>query len=156
MLPRFRDHFGRASVGLALAVALLWALHPLQTESVTYIVQRYESLMGLFYLVAVYGLIRSGDSTRPYFWSALTVAATLLSLGSKEVAVSLPIMILLFDRILLSRSFAETWRRRWAMYLGLLAAWAAFGVCNSAWIRALGRATRYGCRGMSMPAANPP
>ena len=58
LLPRLRDRFGRASVPLALAVALLWAVHPLQTESVTYIVQRYESMMGLFYLVAVYGLIR--------------------------------------------------------------------------------------------------
>ena len=128
LLPRLRDRFGGASTGLALAVALLWAVHPLQTESVTYIVQRYESMMGLFYLTAVYGLIRCGDSTHPYGWGAVTVAATLLSLGSKEVAVSLPIMILLFDRVLLSGSFAEIGRRRWGMYLALLAAWAAFAL----------------------------
>src|SRR5207249_870179 len=34
----------------ALAVALTWMLHPLQTEAVTYVIQRAESLMGLFYL----------------------------------------------------------------------------------------------------------
>ena len=128
LLPRLRDRFGRASAALALAVALLWAVHPLQTESVTYITQRYESMMGLFYLVAIYGVIRCGDSTHPYCWGAVTVAATLLALGSKEVAVSLPIMILLFDRVLLSGSFAEIWRRRWGMYLALLAVWAAFAV----------------------------
>ena len=128
LLPRLCDRFGRASAALALAVALLWAVHPLQTESVTYITQRYESMMGLFYLVAVYGLIRCGDSTHSYRWGAVTVAATLLALGSKEVAVSLPIMILLYDRVLLTVSFAETWRRRWGMYLALLAVWAAFAV----------------------------
>ena len=85
-------------------------------------------MMGLFYLTAVYGLIRCGDSTHPYGWGAVTVAATLLSLGSKEVAVSLPIMILLFDRVLLSGSFAEIGRRRWGMYLALLAAWGAFAL----------------------------
>ncbi len=43
---------------VAAAAALLWALHPLQTESVTYIVQRAESLMGLFYLLTLYCFVR--------------------------------------------------------------------------------------------------
>ena len=72
--------------------------------------------------------MRAGDSITPYCWGAVTVAATLLSLGSKEVAVSLPIVILLFDRVLLSGSFSEIWRRRWGLYLGLLAVWAAFAL----------------------------
>jgi tetratricopeptide (TPR) repeat protein len=143
LLPRFRDRFGRASVPLALAVALLWAVHPLQTESVTYVTQRYESMMGLFYLVAVYGAIRcscsplptgegqgvrAGDSAHPYLWGTVTVVATLLSLGCKEVAVSLPIVILLSDRVLLSKSFSEIGRRRWGLYLALLPVWAAFAL----------------------------
>jgi len=41
-----------SSVWLAFIVALLWMIHPLQTESVTYIIQRGESLMGLCYLLA--------------------------------------------------------------------------------------------------------
>ena len=49
---------------LAFLIALLWTLHPLQTESVTYVVQRAESLMGLFYLLTLYGFIR-GPSLRP-------------------------------------------------------------------------------------------
>ena len=39
-------------------VALLWAVHPLQTEAVTYVIQRAESLMGLFYLLTLYCFIR--------------------------------------------------------------------------------------------------
>jgi tetratricopeptide (TPR) repeat protein len=127
-LPRLPARFGRASVPLALAVALLWAVHPLQTESVTYVVQRYESMMGLFYLVAVYGLIRGSTSTHSYGWGAVAVAATLLALGSKEVAVSLPLMLLLYDRLLLAGSFAEIRHRRWWLYLALLAVWTAFAL----------------------------
>jgi hypothetical protein len=46
---------------VALAVAVLWTLHPLQTESVTYIVQRAESLMGLFFLLTLYWFIRATE-----------------------------------------------------------------------------------------------
>jgi len=50
---------------VALAVALLWTVHPLQTEAVTYIIQRVESLMGLFYLLTLYGFIRAVASEEP-------------------------------------------------------------------------------------------
>jgi len=50
------------STALAFAVALLWTVHPLQTESVTYIIQRAESLMGLFYLLTLYCFIRYVDA----------------------------------------------------------------------------------------------
>jgi hypothetical protein len=53
---------------LAFAVALLWSLHPLQTESVTFVVQRTESLMGLFYLLTLYCFIRGAASSRPRLW----------------------------------------------------------------------------------------
>jgi len=48
---------------IALAAALLWSLHPLQTEAVTYISQRAESQMGLFYLLTVYCFARFAGST---------------------------------------------------------------------------------------------
>jgi hypothetical protein len=63
LLPALRDRFGRAATWLALAGALWWTVHPLQTESVTYIVQRAESLMGLFYLLTLYGVIRGAGSS---------------------------------------------------------------------------------------------
>ncbi len=49
---------------LALAVAVLWVVHPLQTEAVTYISQRAESLMGLFYLLTLYCFVRGAESRR--------------------------------------------------------------------------------------------
>ncbi len=48
---------------LALAVALIWALHPLQTAAVTYIYQRIEALMAFFFLLALYSFCRSVTCT---------------------------------------------------------------------------------------------
>ncbi|MFH1037174.1 MAG: hypothetical protein V1789_00705 [PVC group bacterium] len=54
-----------ASSSLAFATAVVWLVHPLQTESVTYIIQRYESLMGLFCLLTLYRVIRSASASVP-------------------------------------------------------------------------------------------
>jgi Flp pilus assembly protein TadD len=59
LTERLRPRFERAAAPLALVVAVVWMLHPLQTASVTYIVQRGESLMGLFYLLTLYCAIRA-------------------------------------------------------------------------------------------------
>ena len=128
LLPSLGQRFAAAATLLALAVALIWTLHPLDTAAVTYVVQRYESLMGLFYLLALYAAIRCGTSAHPRRWAVAAVAATLLALGCKEVAVSIPLCILLYDRAFLAGSFRAALGRRWGMYVGLASAWAAFVV----------------------------
>src|SRR5439155_11939785 len=62
--PRLRERFATRASDLAVAIAILWAVHPLQTESVTYVIQRMESLMGLFLLLTLYCVIRGHDSPR--------------------------------------------------------------------------------------------
>ena len=64
LTPPLRPRFGASSTALAFLVALLWSVHPLQTQAVTYIVQRIESLMGLFLLLTVYCAIRAGEIFR--------------------------------------------------------------------------------------------
>ncbi len=108
---------------LALAITLLWALHPLQTESVTYIVQRAESLAGLFYLLVLYGLFRGATSGRPKRWFVLAVLACLLGMATKELLVTAPLLVLCYDGIFLSTGFRAALRRRWGFYLGLAATW---------------------------------
>jgi tetratricopeptide (TPR) repeat protein len=127
LLPALRDRFGGASTGLAAAAALIWALHPLQTESVTYIVQRVESLMGLCYLLTLYAVIRGASSERPWPWYAVAIVVCALGMGAKEVMVTAPLVALLYDRAFLSGSFRDTFRRRGALYLGLAATWAVLG-----------------------------
>jgi tetratricopeptide (TPR) repeat protein len=136
---------------LAMAVAVIWIVHPLQTEAVTYISQRAESLMGLFYLLTLYGFVRSTDETgerpgdrqsraksrelrvesghsviRPLassLWSLASICSCLLGMACKEVMVSAPVMVLLYDRTFVAGSLREAWRLRWRYYLGLACTW---------------------------------
>jgi tetratricopeptide (TPR) repeat protein len=124
LLPRGGD-YAEVATPLALVVALLWTLHPLQTQAVTYIVQRYESLMGMFYLMTLYAAIRAMGSPHALRWSILCVTACLLAMGCKEVAVSAPILVLLYDRSFVTGSFREALRLRWRLYGALAACWLA-------------------------------
>ena len=119
---------------LAVFAALFWTLHPLQTEAVTYIVQRAESLMGLFYLLTLYCFIRGicaerADASGPRagrvsgVWFVCAVVTCLLGMGTKEVMVSAPLIVLLYDRTFLAGSFREAWRRRWGLHAALVATW---------------------------------
>jgi tetratricopeptide (TPR) repeat protein len=121
--PALRDRFGRAAEWLALAAALLWLVHPLQTECVTYIIVRTESLMGLFFLLTLCCTIRGATSPRPRGWYVAAVAACLLGMGSKEVMAVAPPLVFLYDRTFLAGSFRRAWRMRWRLHVGLAATW---------------------------------
>ena len=110
---------------IALAVGLLWTLHPLQTEAVTYLIQRAESLMGLLYLLTLYCFMRGADAggAGRTWWHAASVAACLLGMATKEVMVSAPLVVLLYDRAFLAGGFREALRLRWRVYAGLAATW---------------------------------
>jgi tetratricopeptide (TPR) repeat protein len=123
LVPDLRDRFGGSATFLALAVALIWTVHPLQTGSVTYIVQRAESMMGLFYLLTVYCFIRAACSPKAMPWYVLTVLACLLGLASKQVAATAPLAVLLYDRTFLGGSFKQALRKRWGLHLALAATW---------------------------------
>ena len=121
---RLAGRYSQSAAWLAGAAALIWLDHPLQTESVTYIIQRAESLMGLFYLLTLYCGIRGLDSSRPLWWFVAAIGASALGMATKEVMVSAPIMMLLYDRLFVAASFREIARRRWGFYAGIAATWA--------------------------------
>jgi tetratricopeptide (TPR) repeat protein len=115
---------GQDATAIAFFSALIWGLHPLQTESVSYMVQRAESLMGLFFLISLYAVIRGVESEHNSpFWSLLGVSAALLCAGTKEVSVALPLVVLLYDRTFLAGSFSLALHKRRALYVGLAASW---------------------------------
>jgi tetratricopeptide (TPR) repeat protein len=123
LLPRFGGRFANAAPRIALGVSLLWLVHPLLTESVTYVIQRAESMMGLFYLLALYCMVRGAGSQRPVRWYAASIASAALGMGCKPVIVTVPVVAILLDRAYLTESFAEALRRRWGLYAGLCATW---------------------------------
>lgn len=112
---------------VAAVAAALWLLHPLQTESVTYVVQRAESLAGLLYLGALYAFVRGNETGAAKFWPIAAVLLAGLGMATKEHVVTLPILILCYDRIFLSPSVVVALRRNAATYLGLLGTWAVLG-----------------------------
>lgn len=122
-LSALRERFGRAADPLALAAALVWMVHPLQTASVTYIIQRGESLMGLFYLLTFYAVLRAAESSRPKGWYAAAAVACALGMGTKQVMLTAPVAVLLYDRTFLAGTFREALRRRWGLYAAMAASW---------------------------------
>jgi tetratricopeptide (TPR) repeat protein len=114
---------------VGFVIALLWTLHPLQTESVTYIIQRAESLMGMFYLLTLYGFIRGVEAEEAggKVWFLLSIFCCLCGMATKEVMVSAPVIVLLYDRTFVSGSFRAAWRQRSRFYLALAATWILLG-----------------------------
>jgi protein O-mannosyl-transferase len=79
----------------------------------------------LFYLLTLYCFIRAAekDCTRKGLWFRLCLAACLLGMGTKEVMVSAPLIVFLYDRTFLAGSFREAWRRRRGVYAGMALTW---------------------------------
>ncbi len=112
------------SLPLAGAVALVWAVHPLHSGAVTYISQRAEALMGLFFLLTFYCVVRGSASERPWrSWYPAALLACLLSVSSKEVGAAIPVLMVLYDRIYLAESWRGVWRKRGLLHAGLAASW---------------------------------
>lgn len=110
---------------VALAIALLWGLHPLASEAVDYLTQRTESLMALLYLATMYCAVRAADTPRrSHVWTAAAIAACALGMATKETMVTAPLAVVLYDRIFLFPSFSDALRRRRFLYAGLAATWA--------------------------------
>ncbi len=94
--PARREEGG--SPGLALIVAMLFLVHPVQTQAVSYITQRFTSLATLFYLAAMWswltawlkpaGALRKG-------WLATSIICGGLAMMTKQIALTLPIMMLI-------------------------------------------------------------
>jgi hypothetical protein len=83
-LPRLPSVFGQRSVDLAFASALIWVVHPLNTEAVDYITERTESMMGLFYLLTLYLAIRAVDSPRSAVWQGAAVVSCALGMAARN------------------------------------------------------------------------
>ncbi|MBE9529318.1 MAG: hypothetical protein IME99_08785 [Proteobacteria bacterium] len=113
-------HYGETGARwAAFFTAALFALHPLQTQAVTYIVQRMESLSALFYLLATLLFIRAGlaKSTPLRFalWAAIAITYW-CGFYSKESALTLPAIILLYDLFFFSDFKFSLAVKRWPLY----------------------------------------
>jgi len=147
--PPLAARHGPAATPLAFFAALLWAVHPLLTESVACVVQRTEILGGLGLMLALYGFIRHVEAGSGRRWGAVTVAACYAGVAAKEIVAVAPLLIAGYDALFVSGSWRETWVRRRRLLLVLAGSWgllaglvvlgkqrggvAGFGLGVSAW-----------------------
>lgn len=100
---------------LAELAGLFFAVHPIQTQAVTYIVQRLASMAAMFYILALWAYVKyrlSLDARSQKIWAGLSLAATIAAMHSKETAITLPIIILLLEILVftLSGKKQKWWR----------------------------------------------
>jgi tetratricopeptide (TPR) repeat protein len=102
---------GRVSSWLPVAAVLVWIVHPLHIQSVTYVIQRMNSLAAMFYVLALLCYVRARLAGIMAIKAALfgsSFVACLLAVGAKENAVTLPFFILLYEWF-----FLQDLRRAW-------------------------------------------
>jgi tetratricopeptide (TPR) repeat protein len=108
---------------IALFSSFLFAVHPVQTEAVTYIVQRFASLATLFYLGSLAAYIRSRLSAlesrskwKTTAWYAVSLVSAVLAMKTKEISFTLPVIISLYEFLF----FEGTIKKRIFLLLPLL------------------------------------
>jgi protein O-mannosyl-transferase len=103
----------RSRVGLALAAALLFLVHPADSEVVNYIFAR-STLLATFFLVAGFYCYLRGPhgETRPRFlaWEVAGLVCYALGLVSKATAITLPLLLLVFEWVFLNPGKRGPWR----------------------------------------------
>ena len=125
--PRLRDTFGDHADVLAATIASLWAVHPLNTQAVTYIYQRMESLTAMLCLVSLAAFAAAARRQWNVLWLAVSVVASAAAMLSKETAVVLPLLVASYDWLFWGDQPPPAGRRRW-YYAALCSTWLILGV----------------------------
>ncbi len=109
---------------IAFLAALIWLLHPVQTQSVTYIVQRMNSMASMFFILSFWCYVRGRgiESGRAkWLWFTGSALGWLLSLGCKQITVTLPFFVFLYEWFFFQDLDKNWLKRRLPFMLGILA-----------------------------------
>jgi protein O-mannosyl-transferase len=109
--------------GIAATIAVLWTVHPLNSEVINYATQRTEQLMALAFLSTLYCGVRAIDSPRPLRWQAASVAACAVGMSCKESMVTAPVVMLLIETAFTRRGLPAVARQRAGYYGALFGTW---------------------------------
>ena len=113
----------RFSAGfISLAAALCFLVHPLQIESVTYIVQRFTSLATCFTLLTILAYLRANAAERKpvrLAWRCLSVAALVAGMLSKETVFAVPFLLVLLDWLVMGTPLKVAGKRTLPYFLCL-------------------------------------
>lgn len=84
---------------IAFLASLLWMVHPINTQAVTYIVQRMDSMAAMFYMLSFVCYVQGRLRERPFkgMFLAGSAVSGILAFGTKEIAVTLPLFIFVYE-----------------------------------------------------------
>ncbi|WP_197451779.1 tetratricopeptide repeat protein [Rosistilla oblonga] len=109
----------------AALISTVWAIHPLTTQAVTNVVQRYESLASMGYLGVWVGMLLYLDGRR-WLGMVIVLPSAWIGLMSKEVFATAPLAVLLLDRLLTRQTWFSIARLRWLPYALMLSPYVWF------------------------------
>ncbi len=114
------------STAIPVFAAGLWLVHPVHTQSVTYIVQRMNAMATMFYMLALFCYIRArvktADGINPFeraLLYALCLVSAILGLAAKETVATLPIILLLYEWFFFQH-MNSTWLKKQLPWIGLV------------------------------------
>ena len=128
--PNIRQYTGANANLWATAVALIWMVHPLNTETVVYVTQRTEQILSLFLLLTIYASGRSIGSRFPLAWQTLSVIACALGMASKENMVAAPLLVVMYDRAFFYSTWREVWQSRRLFYIPIFLTYGVLAAIN--------------------------
>lgn len=130
--PRLIHFFHNDEKNIALLSTILWAVHPIQTQAVTYIVQRMALLATLFYLIGMICYVQARIDTGKWRRSGLYAGCLFcmtLAVGSKENAVIFPLSLGLIEIIFFQDlSIPQNRNKCFLMAIATLITTAALGL----------------------------
>ncbi|MGD8986241.1 MAG: tetratricopeptide repeat protein, partial [Desulfobacteraceae bacterium] len=113
-LPSITTRYADNAYPIALLATLLWAINPVQTQAVTFLVQRMASLVGMFYIMSMYFYLKARIHVKPgqkVLFFILCFSCFLMALGSKENAVMLPLSLSLYEILLIQKITGKNLRK---------------------------------------------
>jgi tetratricopeptide (TPR) repeat protein len=99
--------------------ALIWLVHPLQSQSVNYIVQRTNSMAAMFFILSflfyAHGRLTDQDKNK-WFWLIASAIAWIISLACKQISAILPFMVFLYEWFFF-QDLSKNWIKKYLKYL---------------------------------------
>jgi Tfp pilus assembly protein PilF len=130
-LLKMFDQTSDFSEMLALVISLLWCVHPLTVNGVSYIVQRGESMASFCYLAVLWSFVKGIQSSQRR-WFLVSVSAAWLGSLTKEIIATVPLTVIALDLLVVTRDWRLAIRNHWRVYLALMTSWIPLALCMSA------------------------
>lgn len=132
MLPAMKDNYGSHAFAIAIVATFLWSVNPVNTQAVTYIVQRMASMAAMFYIISMYCYVKartSFDGQSKQILYCVCFLSFILAFFSKQNAAMLPVSLILYEFIIMRRIFKEDiYRHKKAILIAMFIIISLFGV----------------------------